>query len=399
MSYLFKKVGRGFSINYECVLFLSVKSNKGMNRILVFHKTHNNKLQPCYNEDLNHTTITPPCSLQLLLQLLKLTLTNQTHSQPDNLAMSRNAGAKDGGVAPSSSTNVDGSLEYSHNDAPYPIPDFTIDEINEMNLNRIRDGQDNDKNSKSASCASTDQLSSMVSSSRKSSPHSLLSFPDRKNIWSMMTRRRNMLKHGFDFDDEEQEHEQEELQSLDRFDTCKAFLNGYFFEIKHCVKTLCKYPYIYISSALVFAALAAVGLIVVAILCSRSRERDLHEARWEALESATWFSEMFAKSLIPLRSLQQAVVHSEYFKNLPHEIGNYGQPGSAQPIFGLKSTTVKDYRNVTGICDNQEMIDKFEEIVAGINENFDYDGIIVNYRLAPYVSLRTEFSFWFEVSN
>ncbi len=291
---------------------------------------------------------------------------------------------------PSSSTETinDDAGTTDRSSMPLPYPPFNSADIREMDSNRIRFRRDSiqseDKSHADDSCQSTDLVSSMISSSRKSS--SGFSFGERKNVWSMMTRRRNMLKNGFDFDDDEQEIKEEDLGSLNRFDACTAYLNGFVFEMKNGVRTLCQYPYIYISTAVVFAVLTTVGLVIVEMLCDKNHDRELETARWEALETALWFSEMFAKSLIPLRSLQQAVVHSEYFKQLPLEIGNAGEPFSASLKFGPRSSTKMDYRDLTGICDNQQMIDKFEEVVAGINMNFDYDGIIVNYRLAPYVS-------------
>jgi hypothetical protein len=288
---------------------------------------------------------------------------------------------------PSSSLSSTETDNVQNGTSPYPVtvPDFNVEKMEELKY--LRGGKDGNE---SESCASTGKMSSQISSSKNSS--SSASFPERKNIWSMMTRRRHMLKHGFDEIDGpgDLNEDDDEFKSLNRFDSCKVTINGCLFEIKNCIETVFKYPHIYISTALVFAALSAVGLIIVEIACKRSIEGEIYSAELEAIETAAWFTEIFAKSLIPLRSLQQAVVHSEYFKQLPLQIGNYGQEGSAPSIFGPDSTGAKDYRDVTGICDNQDMLDKFDEIVAGINDNFDYDGIIVNYRLAPFVRFQKQ---------
>jgi hypothetical protein len=150
------------------------------------------------------------------------------------------------------------------------------------------------------------------------------------------------------------------------------------------LQTIVKHPYIAIYAVIVFVVFTTVSLVIVEMICQRNMERLVYESRWEALEAGNYFAEQFDKTLIPLRSLQQAVIHSERFKDLPLQIGNYDVNGSAPAIFGPRSTTMKDYRNVSGICDDPVLTKEFGDIVDGITSNFDYGGIIVNYRLAPY---------------
>ena len=163
-----------------------------------------------------------------------------------------------------------------------------------------------------------------------------------------------------------------------------VFINGLLFEAKHILSNVWKHPYILLYSIFVFSLLTAVALTVVEMICKRQEDRLTHEAKWTALETATWFSEHFAKTLIPLRSLQQAIMHSNYFNDLPRQIGPYGEEGSAPPMYEPKSQGVKDYRNITGICDDQVLQQHFHQIVSSINKNFDLDGIIVNYLAAPH---------------
>ena len=304
------------------------------------------------------------------------------------------------------------------------FPDFSIDQIQEMNMNVKKPLHSNADNSSCVSVGTTHQLT--ASSSHPSGADGSLS-SGRRNIWSVLTRRGYMLSKqedayaGFtdsdeegagldDSDDDDGERSQQHRgrfvcghyfdnwfcrpcprprprpckSSPNRMNPCLAFFYGFVFEVKHTFTQLRKYPYIYVYTIIVFTALTAVGLFIVDMVCDRNRVGLLHDAKLDAIDAGHGFSEMFAKSLIPLRSLQQAVMHSEYFKDLPHKIGNYGQPGSAPSVYGIRSTTLKDYRNVTGICDDPETYAKFQEIVANINRNFDYDGIIVNYRLAPF---------------
>lgn len=244
------------------------------------------------------------------------------------------------------------------------------------------------KGANEGSCTST-ELSTISLSRQTSLRNSITLSPsssdDTGNIWSSLIRRgfaaRSDPKSSSAFDDETVERTFEEMSC---FEKVRAFFAGLRYELRVAMATLCKYPHIIIFSFIFFAGLCAASLYVVEVVHEQNRDKLANEAKWEALESGTFFAEMFAKSLIPLRSLQQAVIHSTYFRDLPYRIGNYGEIGSAPSIAGPRNNGLFDYRDVTGICDDEQLATRFQEIVQGINTNFDYDGIIVNYRLAPY---------------
>jgi hypothetical protein len=166
--------------------------------------------------------------------------------------------------------------------------------------------------------------------------------------------------------------------------TCSAFWRGVGGEIAFYFRTIRQHPYILLYIVMVFCILVAAALAILQVSFKRHIESLKNDAMAEAYETAAWFSDAFAKTLIPLRSLQQAVMYSEYFKPLHAKIGPRGVEGSAPAIFGPTSTTIADYRNLTGICDDEEMKTQFHEIVDSITKNFEMEGIIVNYRLAPY---------------
>jgi hypothetical protein len=82
--------------------------------------------------------------------------------------------------------------------------------------------------------------------------------------------------------------------------------------------------------------------------------------------------------MLPLYSVQQGVLHSGYFDSLPEKIGRYPNlliPETEETPFTM--------RNVTGICDDRDMINKFRSIVRPINQDNDLDGVVVGYRLFP----------------
>ena len=260
--------------------------------------------------------------------------------------------------------------------------DFTLDEIVKMKNLNAHDNEGSD-------CSSTQAASSRPSTTRSSIGRSSFASSLRsvsstgsspRNIWSKMTERGTWsLSQSKPYSDDFIE-EQDMTWAM----KCMAFWRGVLGEFRHFFKTTRNHPCILLYTAIVLTFLTAMAFQIVNLMCRRNVDKLKHVASMEALETATWFSETFSRTMIPLRSLQQAVMHSEYFKSLPEKIGPYGVDGSAPPIYGARSKDIPDYRNVTNICNDEEMQQKFNSIVSSITKNFEFEGIIVNYRLAPY---------------
>lgn len=154
-------------------------------------------------------------------------------------------------------------------------------------------------------------------------------------------------------------------------------------EICHYIKTAFSRPMIALLSLGVFFMLFSCGMAVV-VSSKSNYEDDLRfEAMCTAAETGQWFNDMFKRALLPLYSIQQAVIYSDYFKDLPQQIGKLGEPGSA-PVLEEGPNPKYTYRNVTNICDDAEMQAKFHEIVESVNHDTEMDGLIVHYRLAPH---------------
>lgn len=98
----------------------------------------------------------------------------------------------------------------------------------------------------------------------------------------------------------------------------------------------------------------------------------------QARETAEWFSMQFRRAMLPLYSIQQGVVHSGYFDDLPTKIGPY--PNLVIPE---SEETPFTKRDVSGICDNPDIVQKWKDIVQPINSDNDLDGIVQGYRLFP----------------
>lgn len=82
--------------------------------------------------------------------------------------------------------------------------------------------------------------------------------------------------------------------------------------------------------------------------------------------------------MLPLYSVQQGVIHSGYFNEAAEQIGKY--PNLLIPET-LDTPSIK--RNVSGICDDPALQEKWSEIVTPVNEENDLNGVVFAYRLAP----------------
>jgi len=177
----------------------------------------------------------------------------------------------------------------------------------------------------------------------------------------------------FNDDDEDGEEERESCaNSMQRWGL------AWWYETRHFFKTVGKHPHISILSLLTFGILCTVGMVAI------NSERDAYiqkqkgTAEFVARETAQWFSNEFRRAMLPLYSVQQGVIHSGYFDDLPRQIGPY--PNLVVPE---SEETPFTKRDVTGICDDPHVISKWRSIVEPINADNDLDGIVVGYRLFP----------------
>ena len=283
---------------------------------------------------------------------------------------------------PSSERTSDGDVEYSQ-----VFPDFTPPPDDQHMQQRLTvhflenettnaSNEDTDDTTVLKYSASATTSSNMSSTSSSSDPNST----GRNNIWSSMTN--NGRKETFSKFDEafsDNPLQQDNNNNAHCLSKSGELLLTMKRNALHYFHTTTQYPHILIYTLIVFAVLATASLLITEGYYKINITRLREDARMEALESGNMIAEVFTKSLIPLRSLQQAVIHSQYFSKLPSLI-------EKRPLIAgdRSSPGIKDYRNVTGICDDISLRKGFCDIVEGINSNFAYEGKIVNYRLAPY---------------
>jgi hypothetical protein len=87
--------------------------------------------------------------------------------------------------------------------------------------------------------------------------------------------------------------------------------------------------------------------------------------------------------MLPLYSIQQGVIHSGYFDDLSSDIGPYPNLVISNDDDDITDAIGDVRRNVTGICDNRDLVNRWRDIVVPVNSENDLDGIVVGYRLFP----------------
>jgi len=153
---------------------------------------------------------------------------------------------------------------------------------------------------------------------------------------------------------------------------------AWWYETKHFFRTMGKHPHIPLLSLLVFGVLCGVGIVAINSQRDQYIDKQKGTAEFVAAETAEWFSQQFRRAMLPLYSIQQGVVHSGYFDDLPNKIGPY--PNRVIPETEETPFTKRD---VSGICDNPDVVQKWKDIVQPINADNDLDGIVQGYRLFP----------------
>lgn len=179
-------------------------------------------------------------------------------------------------------------------------------------------------------------------------------------------------------DREPDEEDEEEYEGCG--DALKRCGTAWWYEVRHFCEVFVGNPRIWIASLAAFGVLCGVGMAAV------NGERDAYvqkqkmTAEFVARETAQWFADEFRRAMIPLYAVQQGVVHSGYFDDLARQIGDY--PNLLIPPED-PATAKMLMRNVTGICDNPDLQNKWRDIVRPVNEENDLDGAVFAYRLAP----------------
>ena len=154
-----------------------------------------------------------------------------------------------------------------------------------------------------------------------------------------------------------------------------------YFEARHFLKTVVSHPHIWLCS------LAVMGIVIGVGMWAITNEKDAYiedrkqTAEFVARETATYFANEFKRAFLPLYSLREAVTHSGYFDDLAFKMGRY--PANLLENDVPVEGGLANLRNIEGICDDEEVLAKWDELVSTSTTESDLDGLLVRYRLMP----------------
>jgi signal transduction histidine kinase/CheY-like chemotaxis protein len=147
------------------------------------------------------------------------------------------------------------------------------------------------------------------------------------------------------------------------------------------VRTLMDNTSIFFVSFLIFLLLVGASIAIV-LTISKSHQREKQdEAIQLAISTGQYFSNQLDQAILPLFSIAQFALNLEIFRNLPDLIGLAEQPGALP--FDTSRSDDRVYRNVTGVCDDSELVTQFVTIASAIKKHSRMDHILVNIQLAP----------------
>ena len=157
----------------------------------------------------------------------------------------------------------------------------------------------------------------------------------------------------------------------------------------HRVKSLLGHTPTFLVSLIIFFILCGSCLAIIMTI-SKSRQQAKEEEAMElAIETGQYFSDQLDGAILPLFSMGQFATNLEIFQNLPDKIGAAGEPNALPLIMpqmianDTGGTQQRVYRNVTGVCDEPELVSRFVTIASGIKTSSNMDEILVNIQLAP----------------
>ena len=143
---------------------------------------------------------------------------------------------------------------------------------------------------------------------------------------------------------------------------------------------------ILIVCVFIFMALTAAG-VAVCVVVGRTKSNTTYDKVYELAEdTGKAFSNELDQALLPLFSMAQFATEIDIFLDLPNQIGAGGEPGSLPflpQIEGELSTSLLK-RNVTGVCDDPDLIARFNKIVSTIEVSTGLEDLIETLQFSPY---------------
>lgn len=136
-------------------------------------------------------------------------------------------------------------------------------------------------------------------------------------------------------------------------------------------------------SLLLCATLAGAGVASLRAFSNSINQKFYFEALELAEQTGEFFAKELDNAILPLFSIAQFALELDNFSTLPSQIGQANEPGSL-PFIALNGTASTSHRNITGVCDNVDLIAKYNHIAHTFKTNANMDGILHNIQLAPF---------------
>jgi CHASE1-domain containing sensor protein len=161
-----------------------------------------------------------------------------------------------------------------------------------------------------------------------------------------------------------------------------------------CLSLVHQNPTLLWVPLLLLVALVVAGLTIVYSTIASEQDVARNEALELATETGAWFSSELDAALLPLFSLAQFATELDIFDSLPDRIGAVDAPGSLPFIVQPSTATntsdneeqysvIPTHRNVTGVCTEPALVQRFTHIASTIKRNAGMQGVLVNLQLAP----------------
>lgn len=155
---------------------------------------------------------------------------------------------------------------------------------------------------------------------------------------------------------------------------------------RHCKRQfeiMRSHPQILLVSVFIFAVIAGAGITLYKVFSESNERVTQGEALALAADTGNWFAKELDLAILPLFSIAQFATEIDTFSDLPGKIGQAFEPGSL-PFLTNDDGSFNPHRNITGVCDDPELVTRFSHIASAIKKNAKMDGILHNIQLAPH---------------
>lgn len=168
------------------------------------------------------------------------------------------------------------------------------------------------------------------------------------------------------------------------FEKSKHSWRNYWKSIKFLIKrdftVIHRHPYILYTALIVLGVFLGGGIALVLYFSNKQVSQQQNDALELGKDTGRWFSTQLDLAILPLFSMAQFLQELPLFKKLPESVGS---PGGQPESLPYRPSQVITHRNITGVCDDPSLVERFNEIAATIKRNARMEGVLVNIQAVP----------------